>query len=545
MPSLSIDGREIGVPEGTTVIQAAEKMGIFIPRYCYHPGLSIAGNCRICLVDVENIPKLQIACNLPVTEGMVVHTSNGKAEEGRRAVLEFLLANHPLDCPVCDQSGECDLQNFYMNFGLYNPRFKEHKVKKRKAVELGPHVMLDQERCILCSRCVRFTDEITRTGEFGIFNRGDRTELGISPGEVLDNPYSANVVDICPVGALTEVDFRFKARVWYLSSAPTVCNGCSQGCNMDLHFVLDRPHLNDGARVVRIKPRPNPDVNQWWLCDEGRYGFGWVDQARLNRVRGPSAEATWERALTEISTALAGTQRDEAGAGGEAGGRLGVIASAQLTNEELFLIREIFQTTLGARVSASVPEESGSSDDFLIKADKNPNTSGAVLLGLAGPDAPEAGQIVDEALDGNLEVLWVFGHDLVQLFGEEKVRQLSEKVPLFVFSGPNENPTAGLAHWVLPTAAYVEKDGTFVNCHGRVQRIGRSFPPLQDSREDWRILLELAAKLGLSFDWRGPEEIFQGLAGALATFRGLSYETIGAQGVDTATAEPAAGAAAP
>ena len=167
---------------------------------------------------------------------MVVHTQSDKAEDGRRAVLEFLLANHPLDCPVCDQSGECDLQNFYMNFGLYDPRFREHKVKKKKAVQLGPHVMLDQERCILCSRCVRFTDEITETGEFGIFNRGDHAELGIYPGDVLDNPYSANVVDICPVGALTESDFRFKARVWYLSSATTVCNGCSQGCNIDLHF---------------------------------------------------------------------------------------------------------------------------------------------------------------------------------------------------------------------------------------------------------------------------------------------------------------------
>ena len=545
MPSLSIDGREISVPEGTTVIQAAEELGTFIPRYCYHPGLSVAGNCRICLVDVENIPKLQIACNLPVTEGMVVHTGNDKAEEGRRAVLEFLLANHPLDCPVCDQSGECDLQNFYMNFGVYNPRFREHKVKKRKAVELGPHVMLDQERCILCSRCVRFTDEITGTGEFGIFNRGDQAELGLSPGQVLDNPYSANVVDICPVGALTEADFRFKARVWYLSSAPTVCNGCSQGCNMDLHFVLDRPHLNDGARVVRIKPRPNPDVNQWWLCDEGRYGFGWVDQARLKRVRGPSAEATWEQALTEISTALAGSDREEADAGDGGNRRLGVIASAQLTNEELFLIREIFQRALGARVSASVPEEPGSSDDFLIKADKNPNTSGATLLGLAGPGTLEAGQLVDQALEGRLQVLWVFGHDLVHLFGEEKVRQLSEKVPLFVFSGTNENPTVPLAHWVLPTAAYVEKDGTFVNCHGRVQRIGRAFPPLEESREDWRILLELAGKLGLSFDWRGPEEIFQGLAGELPAFQGLSHETIGEKGVDVATPEPAPGTAAP
>ena len=531
MPSLTIDGREVSVPDGTTLIQAAEKLGIFVPRYCYHPGLSIAGNCRICLVEVENIPKLQIACNLPVSEGMVVKTKSDKAEAGRRAVLEFLLANHPLDCPVCDQSGECDLQNFYMNFGLYDPRFREHKVKKKKAVELGPHVMLDQERCILCSRCVRFTDEITKTGEFGIFNRGDRAELGLYPGEVLDNPYSANVVDICPVGALTERDFRFKVRVWYLSSAPTICNGCSQGCNIDLHYVLDRPHLNDGARIVRIKPRYNPDVNQWWMCDEGRYGFEWVDTQRLTKVRGPMGDATWEQALTAISEKLG--ELDAA--------RVGVIASAQLTNEELFLIREIFA---GAQVSAKVHEQPGSSDDFLIKSDKNPNTFGATLLGLIGPDAPDAAQILDEALGGNLDVLWVFGHDMTKLFAEEMVRKVAEKVPLFVYSGTNENPTVPLAHWVLPSAAYVEKDGTFVNCHGRIQRINRAFPPLGDSREDWRTLLELARKLGRPFDWQGPREIFQGLAKAVAPFEGLSYETIGAQGVDVATAS-AAGATAP
>ena len=548
MPSLSIDGREVSVAEGTTVIQAAEKLGVFIPRYCYHPGLSIAGNCRICLVEVEKFPKLQIACNAYVSEGMVVHTKSEKAEDGRRAVLEFLLANHPLDCPVCDQSGECDLQNFYMNFGLYDPRFREHKVKKRKAVELGPHVMLDQERCILCSRCVRFTDEITKTGEFGIFNRGDRAELGLYPGDVLDNPYSANVVDICPVGALTESDFRFKARVWYLSSAPTVCNGCSLGCNVDLHYVLDRPHLNDGARVVRIKPRYNPDVNQWWLCDEGRYGFGWVDRARLTKVRGPStdgADATWEQALSAISTALAGLAEEQGGDRNGAGPRIGVIASAQLSNEELFLLREIFEGALGARLSASVPERLGSSDDFLIKADKNPNTLGATLLGLAGSDAPDASQIVDDALAGKLDVLWVAGHDLVELFGEEKVRELSERVGLFVFSGTNENATVPLAHWVLPSAAYVEKDGTFVNCHGRLQRIGRAFPPLADSREDWRILLELAGRLGLTFDWREPREIFLGLAATEAPFADLNYETIGAQGVEMATVKPTPGAIRP
>jgi NADH-quinone oxidoreductase subunit G len=474
-------------------------------------------------VEVEKVPKLQIACNTPVFEGMVVNTKSGKAEDGRRAVLEFLLANHPLDCPVCDQSGECDLQNFYLEFGLYDPRFREQKVKKHKAVPIGPHVMLDQERCILCSRCVRFTDEITRTGELGIFYRGDHAEVGICDGHELTNRYSANVVDICPVGALTERDFRFKARVWYLSSAPTVCNGCSQGCNIDLHYVLDRPHLNDGNRTVRVKPRHNAEVNQWWICDEGRYGFGWIDGGRLRKVRGPGGSATWEQALTAISKALGGA-------------RIGVIASAQLTNEELFLIREIFRGALGAEVTTSVPQQPGSCDDFLLKADKNPNTRGATLLGLADADKPGAGQIVDEAFAGNIDVLWVTGHDLVELFGEEKARRLSERVSLLVFSGTNENATVPLAHWVLPSAAYVEKDGTFVNCHGRIQRIGRAFPPLEDSCEDWRILLDLAARLGLPCEWKGPEQIFHAMSTTLQAFEGLSYEIIGAQGVNAGAA---------
>jgi NADH-quinone oxidoreductase subunit G len=524
MPTLTIDGRQVDSPDGSTVIQAAESLGTFIPRYCYHPGLSIAGNCRICLVEVEQNPKLQIACNTPVTEGMVVHTKSVKAEDGRRAVLEFLLANHPLDCPVCDQSGECELQNFYMDFGLYDARFREQKVKKKKAVAIGPHVMLDQERCILCSRCVRFTDEISKTGEFGIFNRGDRAELGLYPGQRVDNPYSGNVVDICPVGALTDRDSRFKARVWYLSSAPTVCNGCAQGCNVDVHYVLDRPHLNEGARVLRLKPRNNADVNQWWMCDEGRYGFGWIDKGRLTKVRNRGGDATWDQATAAIAAELA-TLREKG-----YGSRLGVIASAQLTNEELFLLREIFQRVLGAQVTASFPEHPGYSDNFLIKADKNPNTFGATLLGLAGSAAPDAARIVNEALQGRIEVLWVFGHDLTTLVGQDTLDELSRTLRLFVFSGTNENPTASWSHWVLPTAAYVEKDGTFVNCHGRIQRIGRAFPPLADSVEDWRFLLEIARWLDHPLPWRNPREIFLAMAETVAPLAGLSYETIGLQG---------------
>jgi NADH-quinone oxidoreductase subunit G len=528
--NVTIDGRQIEASNGSTVIQTAESLGVFIPRYCYHPGLSIAGNCRICLVEVEKNPKLQIACNTPVTEGMVVHTKSAKAEEGRRAVLEFLLANHPLDCPVCDQSGECDLQNFYMNFGLYDPRFREQKVKKKKAVAVGPHVMLDQERCILCSRCVRFTDEISKTGEFGIFGRGDRAQLALYPGQLLENPYSGNVVDICPVGALTDRDFRFKARVWYLSSAPTLCNQCAQGCNVDIHYVLNRPHLNEGARVLRLKPRYNADVNQWWMCDEGRYGFKWMDEGRLTKVRNRGIHSTWEQAIRAIAAELTDA-------------KLGVIASSQLTNEELFLIREIFQVALGADVTAAVPAPSGYSDDFLIKADKTPNRVGAALLGLAGPDVPEAASIVDAALEGRIDALWVFGHDLGQLFGEERVQELSRKLRLFVFSGTNENATAAGSHWVLPTAAYVEKDGTFVNCHGRIQRIGRAFPPLPDSREDWRILLELAQRLNVPTAWRNPQEIFLGIAGSLTPFTGMNYEKIGSQGA--ALEKPLGGTSAP
>jgi NADH-quinone oxidoreductase subunit G len=470
---------------------------------------------------------------------MVVHTKNEKAEDGRRAVLEFLLANHPLDCPVCDQSGECDLQNFYMTVGLYDARFRERKVKKKKAVAIGDHVMLDQERCILCSRCVRFTDEISKTGELGIFNRGDRAELAPYPGQPLANAYSGNVVDICPVGALTDRDSRFKARVWYLSSAPTVCNGCAQGCNVDVHYVLDRPHLNDSARVLRLKPRYNAEVNQWWMCDEGRYGFGWIDKGRLTHVRNRGVEAAWEQAIAAITAEL--TTLRERGTGS----RLGVIASAQLTNEELFLIREIFANALGARVTASVPARPGSSDSFLIKADKTPNTLGATLVGLSGPAAPDAGHLVEEALHGGIEVLWVFGHDLTTMFGEDTVQRLSRTLRLFVFAGTNENRTASLSHWVLPTAAYLEKDGTFVNGHGRIQRIGRAFPPPRGAIEDWSLLLDLAHRLQHPLPWRDPREIFLALSKTHVALAGLSYETIGLQGAALPLPTPLTATAAP
>ena len=526
MITLTIDGKQVSVPNGTTVIQAAEKMEVYVPRYCYHPGLSIAGNCRICLVEVEKAPKLQIACNTPCAEGMVVRTNSQKVLEGQQAVLEFLLANHPLDCPVCDQSGECDLQNFYLEYGRYDPRFEEQKVKKPKAVPIGPTVMLDAERCILCSRCERFTDEISKTGEFGIFNRGDHAEIGLYPGKVLDNKYSGNVVDLCPVGALTDRDFRFKARVWYLSTTPSVCAGCSRGCNIDLHHVTDRPHLADGARVMRVKPRTNLEVNQWWICDEGRYGYKFIDQNRLTQVLFRGSESTWELALQAFTTAMKKLNEE-----GQMN-RLVVLPSAKLTTEELFLIRKIFMESLEiSGCSSQVPEPFGSRDNFLIKADKNPNRMGAKLMGLEAGPSGSASKLLEICLKGEVKVLWVFGHDLVQALGEEKLKQLAQTLEFFGFIGSNENGTSRHAHWVLPSAVYAEKDGTFINCDGRIQRITKAFEPLRHSRPEWEVLLEWAKALEIPLAMQSPMEIFEAMAEEIPALRGLTHERLGDLGV--------------
>jgi len=524
--TLTIDGKPVTVPEGTTVLQACEQAGSPVPFYCYHPGLSIAGNCRICLVELAGNPKLQIACYMRAAEGMAVNTTSDKTLNGRRDVLEFLLINHPLDCPVCDQAGECWLQDYYMQHGLYDPKFNEQKLKKAKAVPIGPTVMLDAERCILCSRCVRFTDEITKTGEFGIFNRGDHSEIGLHPGKPLDNKYSGNVVDICPVGALTDRDFRFKCRVWYLGSTNSVCPGCSRGCNTQIHYNRERewrPHIAKGERVMRLKPRYNPDVNQWWMCDEGRYGYGFIDERRLAQVEirenGSVRPGAWDEALARIAETLTrlrdARQLDQ----------VGVVLSSHLTNEGLYAAKRVFGE-LGVRRLVFQRPPSGGSDQFLIQADKSPNARGAVALGIA----EGAEGLLDEAAAGKLRALLIFTQDLVPLFGEAKVRAAAGRLELLAFIGTNANPTAELAHVVLPAAVYAEKDGTFTNFQGRVQRIHAAFPPCGESRPDWEILADLAARLGLPVTFTDATSIFNELAKGEKPFQGLSYQAIGDQG---------------
>lgn len=526
MPKLTINGKEIEVKVGTTIIQAADKLGIQIPRYCYHPALPVAGNCRICMVEIEKQPKMQIACNTLAADGMVVKTNSPKAIEAHQSVLEFLLVNHPVDCPVCDQSGECKLQDYYMEHGQYNSRLVDVKVKKqKKAFSIGPTVMLDQERCILCTRCVRFADEITKTHEFGVFNRGDHSELDLYPGRQLDNKYSGNVVDICPVGALTDKDFRFKCRVWYLGQTKSVCPGCSMGCNIEIHWDKSRPHSQKKSRVMRLKPRLNQEVNQYWICDEGRYNYRFIDENRILLPQKTGAYISWDVAIDTIAQKVSQLQ----GAGQM--DKIGILASAQLTNEDMFVIRKLFKDTLKiSQVDFRVPEKPGDSDDFLIRADKNPNTAGARAI-LEPQEGPGTEQIIQKAMKGQIELLYVFGHDLVKLFGKDTVEQISKNVKLFVLQSSNLNETCGYAHVVLPSAVYAEKDGTFTNCQQRVQRIWPAFQPLGEAKGDWEILSLLAEKLGIKLNDQGSEEIFKEMTQRIVSFSEMSYEKISDQGM--------------
>ncbi len=533
MPKLTIDGKPVEVAAGTNLIEAARQAGIDVPHYCYHPGLSIAGQCRLCMVDIEKTPRPTIACNTVAADGMVVHTQTPRVLETRRSVMEWHLVNHPLDCPVCDQAGECWLQIYYMQHGLYEPRMIDDKVHKPKAVPLGPHVILDAERCILCSRCVRFCDEITRTGELGIFNRGDHSEIGLFPGTTLANRYSGNVIDICPVGALTDRDFRFRVRVWYLDRTKSICPGCARGCNIEVHTNTRRLHQSRGRRVARLKPRFNGAVNRWWMCDEGRYGFHDLDApSRLlvpqrRTADGGREPVAWPAMVEAVAARLRATEP----------GRIGVLLSSRMPNEDLWLARRLFTETVGARhVDFRVPpRDPGDQDDFLIRADKSPNTRGAELLGLAADGEEDGGHVLAAAEAGRLGLLWVFGHDLfASRWPEMEVRAALDRVECVVFQGPNANATSELAHLVLPSAPYTEREGTFTNFEGRVQRFWRALDPLGEARADWDVLAEVARALGR--DWRPTraEQLFRDLAAAVPAFAGLSYTGLRDEGAPAA-----------
>lgn len=526
--AFTIDGQPVKAVKGTTILEAAKSIGIEIPYYCYHPGLSIVGNCRMCLVEVEKIPKLQPSCATPATEGMVVRTRTPEVLRNRQSVLEFLLLNHPLDCPVCDQSGECELQNYYMDYGCYDPRFNENKKKRRKAWPIGSHVILDQERCILCTRCVRFTQEISKTGELAVHDRGHLSEIAIFPGVELDNKYSGNVVDICPVGALTDRDFRFQCRVWFLGSTPSICPGCSRGCNIEIHYnERFNPRYHD-RRVHRLKPRYNPDVNGYWMCDEGRYAYHAIDA--LERLRVPMLKqadgrktVTWDEAIAQVADAL---QLTLAKYGPQA---VAVLASPQMSNEELFQLRRLFYGLLKVEnLRYRVPPlENVYFDDFLITAEKNPNTRGAEVLGFS---ASECGELLDACRDGRVRFMYICHHDLTLAYPKDLVSMSLESLDCVVYQGAFDHTTAESARVCLPSAVYAEKVGTFTNMQDRVQRFDAAISPLDQALPDLEIIASLADALSAPLPRGSAEQIFKEIGLQVPAFAGMTYQTLGALG---------------
>jgi len=525
MPKLTIDGREIEVEAGRTVLQAALSAGNEIPHYCYHPGLSIAGNCRMCLVEVEKAPKLLIACDTRVQEGMVVHTDSERVRGARASMMEFFLINHPLDCPICDQAGECRLQEYAMEHGRGISRYVEAKNAFEKAVDIGRHVMLDQERCIQCSRCIRFCDEVTRTGELAFFRRGESTVIGVVPGKPLDNPYSGNVVDICPVGALTLKEFRFKTRVWYLQNTPSVCAACSRGCNVFVGVGTQRLLMatqgQQDESIKRIVPRVNDVVNGHWMCDEGRLSYRRLYSGeRLVRARTrDDDDATWEDAVRTAAAILK-----------SAAGKVGLLISPRLTSEDMLAWRLLLERLGGGPVGVRRLVE-GKDDDLLIRADKGANSQGASWI---FGDATAEADLFAAARAGRLATLVIVGDALNPEDGPSVEAAARERIASVIHVGPFVPGDAASAAVLLPSAAWSEEDGTIVNFEGRIQRVRRCHLPRGEGRPGWRVARDVAEAARLEMPpWTSSAEVLASLAERVAEYEGLDLESIGLLGAET------------
>ncbi|MBI4062250.1 MAG: (2Fe-2S)-binding protein [Elusimicrobia bacterium] len=472
-----LNGVEREALEGRLVIEAAKDVGVEIPHYCYHPALGNPGNCRMCVVEVAGAPKPQASCRTGVREGMVVSSDSEAAKRAQTSALELHLVNHPLDCPVCDQSGECGLQDYYMKIGRYQSSVREDKEHKDKRIVAGPHVMLDQERCILCTRCTRFVDNVTKTHELGIFGMGHSERIDVTPGMSLDNAYSGNVVDVCPVGALTDRDFRYKVRVWYLDKTDSICPGCSRGCSISVHANTSRPWHNDGKRVARLKPRFNPAVNGHWMCDDGRYGFSNLDADRLGKVlrlTPQKTELTWDAMAAELADVL-----------WSAGEGLAVVASGMLSNEDWAAYKSLFLDALSVKrhYFAPEPDQVGAEDELLRKRDKVPNLKGAEALGLK---SGSFGELAEELEAGKIKTLYVIERDLTRIFGE-RAQALQSKAGITILQGPNKYALGDSFAYRLPATAYVEEEGCFTNFEGKIGAYKKALAPIGDSKPDWEI----------------------------------------------------------
>ncbi|MFN2398721.1 MAG: molybdopterin-dependent oxidoreductase [Gemmatimonadaceae bacterium] len=506
--NLTIEGRRVSVPAGTTILEAAKSAGVLVPHYCYHPGLPVAGVCRMCLVEVEKAPKLAPSCATTVAEGQVVHVHSEQAKEARKGVLEFLLINHPLDCPICDQAGECELQDYTFREGRSEGRSLEPK-RFNPVEDFGGDVVYVPNRCILCTRCVRFMDDVAGDPVLNVSERGDRALIGKFEGKDLTHPWAGNVIDLCPVGALVSKDFLNKARAWELDRTPSVCPNCTQGCNT---IVETRDNV-----VVRLRPRANTDVNQYFLCDYGRLNYRWMNET--DRIEAPLvrqgerlAAVDWDVAISAAGAVL----KDK---------RAFVIASPMLSNESLYMLGRLARKTGG---SASFRVEQGPEaplpgvPDLALRPDRAANVRGAEIFGFARSDTPLAGMQQGD-------VLIVAGDDLrdarpAAFEQASSVIVLSPTLPEALRVGESGAAVA------LPISLFVEEEGTFTNLRGRVQRFMQAKAPPGMSRPAWWILADLLGALGEPANYFLASEVFAAIAAERPEFSGLSYDTLGMKG---------------
>lgn len=476
----TIDGRTVEVPEGLNIILAAKRAGIDIPHFCYHPYLSVAGNCRMCIVEIEKMPKPCIACGHIVQDGMVVHTNTDMVKKIRKGIMEFLLINHPLDCPICDQAGECKLQEYYMLYDCEESRFNEQKETKEKVIDLGSMIMLDRERCIACTRCVRFFEEFVGDAQLTLRHRSDHAEITTFNGKPLDSIYSSNIADTCPVGALTSKDFRFKCRVWFLKSDDSVCPGCARGCNIKIQH-------NDGV-IYRIMPRMTPDINKFWMCDVGRLTYKrYQGNERLTKplvLRGQRLEVTiLEEAIEELLESLRKLAKD--GSANVAG-----VASAELTSEDASAFKSFMGRVGADKVFLDQGKDTpGFEDDILIRADRNPNTAGLKKLGIEQP-VDELDALISS---GKVNVLFIAAGYRGKI--EDIIKRHKDKLKLVTTFAYNESDLLEGSDVILPTLAWPELKGTFTNFERVTQEISPALAPKGDALSIKDIVSQLEAQM--------------------------------------------------
>ena len=527
MPSFELDGKTVEFEPGEKILSAAMRAGIQIPHYCYHPGMSVVATCRMCMVDVIDMgngrpaPKLQTSCSMDAVEGMKVETMNEKVKDAKELVMEYLLINHPLDCPICDQSGECVLQDYSFEFGSGKSEM-EYSKRVYGWRDIGTFVALERNRCIHCTRCDRFTREITGTNEFGMFNRGHELTVDTYSDRPMTNQFQGNMADICPVGAITEKEFRFKRRVWKLKKTPSICVGCSTGCNVTIEY--------DKNEVFRLKPRDNPDVNKWWMCDQGRLTYKDLN-IRENRVAHPLGktaegfqEISWENAFSAIREKISELQPTSNEVIG--------LVDTHASNEELYLFKKLLKEGFDSDqlFFPDLEWEQPVSDFFinsLITSDKSPNRAGARMLGLKGAKSSEE---VTSKIPNGTKVLLVFGKP----FEDENLLSQAGNIPLVINIAAWQSGWSETADVTLPGRLHSEKDATYTNKAGRVQRVNTAIRAFHKTRPDWMVLCGLMELLDVDNKADSAEAVFQELSENEKGFQGLQWESIGSDGINAA-----------